>query len=323
MSQCLHIFPVILSLGACILSALSLFAGFQKGFIDDYAIARINTSQLGQNMIDLPGNDNSTISKGDRSDGILDTLTDKRKEITDEVMVTVEDGLNAVTSYVVDELTEAIGISEWYSLHVLDFCHGFFTPNTSNPSAGFNITGLFELSNILNAEQEIGPYNLTLLDFDWPGDIETAVEILNQVLLVLFILYALGSGLSDISLLLCLIAFCVASSREVRVLSSLATLSIVIRSVTSTIGAFKGVQAVNEMGGDVGVSALVGMKFIILTWIPAGLKFLTTIYWIMKLCSLKRENKKREWRKWKEWQELEERDRKSESKMCCTTAFVS
>lgn len=97
------------------------------------------------------------------------------------------------------------------------------------------------------------------------------------------------------------------------VLSALATLSIVIGSVISTIGAFKGVQAVNDMGGDVGVSALVGMKFIILTWIPAGLKLLTTIYWTMRFCSLKREKKKREWRKWKEWQELEERDLKSES----------
>lgn len=73
---------------------------------------QINTSQLGQNMIDLPGNDNSTISKGDRSDSIPDTLTDKRKEITDEVMGTVEDGLNAFTSDVVDELAEAIRVSE-------------------------------------------------------------------------------------------------------------------------------------------------------------------------------------------------------------------
>lgn len=44
----------------------------------------------------------------------------------------------------------------------------------------------FELSNILNAELEIGPYNLTLVDFELPDDIQTGVEILNQVLLVIF-----------------------------------------------------------------------------------------------------------------------------------------
>ncbi|KAF7547555.1 hypothetical protein G7Z17_g7641 [Cylindrodendrum hubeiense] len=322
MSRCLHIFPVILSLGACILSALSLFAGFQKGFMEDYAIARINTSQLGQNMIDLTSNENTTKTA---RNSILDTVTDKWKEITDEVTGTVEDGLNTVTGDVVDGLAEAIGISEWYSLHVLNFCEGFFTPNASNPSAGFNITSCtspapgqrFELSNILNAELEVGPFNITLVDFDWPDDIQTGIEILNQVLLVLFILYALGSGLSGISLLLCLVAFCVAGSRGVAainmVLSTLALLSIVIGSVISTIGAFKGVQTVNDLGGDVGVSAMVGMKFIILTWVPAGLKLLTTIYWTMKFCSLRREKKKREWRKWKEWQELEEQERKSEN----------
>ncbi|KAK7420630.1 hypothetical protein QQX98_002624 [Neonectria punicea] len=293
-------FPLVLSLVAFILTILCLFAGQNKGFMEDYAIARVNTSMLGHNILDT-GNDTST--SDDDDGGFLDSLSDKWDEIKDEV----KDKVNDITGDIADELAETLGISEWYSIHVMDACEGYYKPNATSPGAGLNVSDCtqsppdkrFDLTKMLNEELSVGPFDLTLEDLNWPDTIDDAIDTLNGALLGIFILYVLGVGFSGLGMLACMAAFFLAGRRSVAlsnlILALLAALSITIGSIIATVAARKGVDKINDLGEDIGLSANIGSKFIALTWVSSAFMLAATAYWTMHLCLMRRE-KKREWK---------------------------
>ncbi|KPM39179.1 hypothetical protein AK830_g7369 [Neonectria ditissima] len=296
-------FPLVLSLVAFILTILCLFAGQDKGFMEDYAIARVNTSMLGHNIFDT-GNDTSTSDDDDDDDGgFLDTLSDKWDEIKDEV----KDKANDITSDIADELAETLGIAEWYSIHIMDACEGYYKPNATSPDAGLNVSDCtqsspakrFDLNKMLSQELDVGPFDLTLKDLNWPDAIDDAIDTLNGALLGMFILYVLGVGFSGLAMLACMAAFFLAGRRSVAlgnlVLALLAALSITVGSIIATVAAHKGVDKINDLGDDIGLSADLGSKFIAVTWVSSAFMLAATAYWAAHLCLMRRE-KKREWK---------------------------
>ncbi|KAM5348401.1 hypothetical protein ACJ41O_008225 [Fusarium nematophilum] len=295
-------FPLVLSLVAFILSILCLFAGHNEGFMEDYAVARLNMSMLGHNMLDSDS-DASTNEEGDDDDSFFDKVSDK----WDEVKGDVKDEINNITGNIADELAETLGISEWYSIHVLDACEGSYKPNATSPGAGLNVTNCtdsspdqrFNLTEMLDHELEVGPFSLNIADLNWPDEIQDALDMLNQTLLGLFILYVLGVGFSGLAMLACLAAFFLFTKRGVNsvnlVLATLAALALTIGSILVTVAGNKGVDKVNDFGDDVGVSASLGSKFLGLTWAAAALMIAATGYWVTQLCMMRRE-RKREWK---------------------------
>lgn len=63
-------------------------------------------------------------SVGDILSGIIDDVKDK-----------AADTLNQVGNRIADRLTEELGIEEWYSIHIQEFCQG----NFRNGSASFDV----------------------------------------------------------------------------------------------------------------------------------------------------------------------------------------
>lgn len=51
-----------------------------------------------------------------------------------------KDKLNDITGDIADKLAAKLGISQWYSLHIMDSCKGNFAPNATQLGAGLNIT---------------------------------------------------------------------------------------------------------------------------------------------------------------------------------------
>ncbi|KAI8672913.1 hypothetical protein NCS56_00755700 [Fusarium sp. Ph1] len=292
-------FPLVLSLVAFILSILCLFAGHNEGFMEEYAVARLNTSMIGQNLIDT-SSDASTNEEDD--DGFFGSVKDKWNKAKEKV----KEEINDITGEVADELADRLGVSEWYSIHVMSTCDGDFKPNATSPGAGFNVTNCtnsapekrFNLTELLDHQLEVGPFQLSLTDINWPDDIQDSIDMLNSALLALFVLYVLGVGFSGLAMLGSLAAFFLFSRRGVNAanlgLASLAALCLTVGSILVTVAGDKGVDKINDVGDDVGISASLGTKFLALTWASSGLMIAATVYWATHLCLMRRE-RKRQW----------------------------
>lgn len=57
-------------------------------------------------------------------------------EIGDEIT----DELNDIRNDLADRLAQELGISQWYSLHVMTACEGNFAPNATSAGAWYNTT---------------------------------------------------------------------------------------------------------------------------------------------------------------------------------------
>jgi hypothetical protein len=98
-------------------------------------LQQLNTSMVGHNILgkstksDKPADSN-------KDGGVLGDVKGWLNGKKDEA----KDKINDVTGEIADKIIKKIGISEWYSLHIMDTCHGSFQPNGSVPNAGLNIT---------------------------------------------------------------------------------------------------------------------------------------------------------------------------------------
>lgn len=145
----------------------------------------------------------------------------------------------------------------------------------------------------------MGPFSLNMNDLDWPDSIQDTIDTLNDALLALFVIYVLGVGFSGLAMIACVAGFFLAGRGAVvlanLILATLAALCTIIGSIIATVAAKKGVKKINEMGDDVGLSADVGTKFLILTWVSAAAMIVATAYWTAQIC-LARKERKRTWK---------------------------
>ncbi|KAL6913308.1 hypothetical protein ACHAPO_003075 [Fusarium lateritium] len=300
LSRFFVLFPMVLSLVAFILSMLCLFAGHKEGFMEEYSVARLNTSMIGHNVLDT---DSSASTNDNEDDGIFGAVKGKWNEVKDDI----KGKINDVTGDIADELADTIGISEWYSIHIMATCDGQYKPNATNPGAGYNVTECtnsapekrFNLTEMLDKQLSVGPFDLSLADINWPDDIQDSIDLLNKALLATFVLYVIAVGLSGLAMLASLAAFFLFSRRGVNavnlIIASLAALVLLVSSILVTVAGKKGVDKLNDVGDDVGISASIGNKFLGLTWAAAALMIAAAIYWFVHLCLMRRE-RKREWK---------------------------
>ena len=68
--------------------------------------------------------------------GFLDGLGDKADDLKDDVTDKVNDALNDAA----DKLADELGISQWYSFHVMNVCQGDFASNVTVSGAWYNTT---------------------------------------------------------------------------------------------------------------------------------------------------------------------------------------
>lgn len=301
LSRFFVLLPLVLSMVAFILSMLCLFAGHKEGFMEEYSVARLNTSMIGHNVLDTDSDASS--NDNDEDDGFFGKVTDKWNEVKDDV----KGKINDITGDVADKLADTIGISEWYSIHVMATCDGQYKPNATSPGAGYNVTNCtnsapekrFNLTEMLDKQLEVGPFQMNLADINWPDDIQDSIDLLNTALLVTFVFYVLAVGFSGLAMVASAGAFFLFARRGVNavnvILSGLAALVLLIASIVVTVAGKKGVNKINDVGDDVGLSASVGKKFLALTWAAAALMIIAAIYWVMHLCLMRRE-RKRQWK---------------------------
>lgn len=140
--------PLACAIVTFVLALLCLFAGTQRNFMEDYHIAtvrhthlsrlqkvltdtQVNTSTLGHWV--LP---NSTTNAAPQESSITSWITGQISNIT----ASIQSEMYAIEGDVADRLSGAIGIRQWYSLHVMEYCEGTYSPNATAKTATPNVT---------------------------------------------------------------------------------------------------------------------------------------------------------------------------------------
>ena len=91
---------------------------------------QLNTSTLGYSLIPDLNNDKP-----------IDTpLPDFFDNIIDDGVDEATESANEIVNKIADAAADALGIHEWYSLHVMDACFGSYKPNATAPGANKNGT---------------------------------------------------------------------------------------------------------------------------------------------------------------------------------------
>ncbi|KAI0099912.1 actin cortical patch SUR7/pH-response regulator pali [Nemania sp. FL0031] len=284
--------PVLISFVAFVLVVIALLAGTgpQRESLEPYHIIAVNLSNFGQDIVASATSSSSKPSPtngGSFFDQISDAGHDLGNEITGEI--------NNLTNGVADDITKKLGISEWYSLHVLTLCEGMFAPNASSPSAGYNLTNCtaqqaggvrLNLSAILDHEIQAGPLKLNLNQVPVPDKVQHAIDIVNDALRALLVFYALSSALAGLSFLVSLGVLILLRKKVSKpvvwanmAIAGLAAFILLIMSAIITYVNNKGVPEINNAGKDVGISGIRGSKLISISWISFGLMLFTSLYW--------------------------------------------
>ncbi|KAI0203756.1 actin cortical patch SUR7/pH-response regulator pali [Astrocystis sublimbata] len=282
--------PVIFSLVGFVLALIVLLAGTgpQQESMEPYHIIAVNLSNFGHDLVPTKTDSDpkpSETGKGGFLDNIIDGAQDLGEDITD--------GINNITDGLADDLIKDLGISQWYSLHIMTACEGMFAPDASNPGS-YNLTnctsqeaGLrLNLSEVLDHEIEAGPLKVNLNQLPIPEKVQDAIDLVNNALLALLVIYALAGGLAGLSFLVGLATLIFlrqkVSKPVVWANTGLAGTSAFILLIGSAIVTYvnnKGVEEINKAGKDVGISGIKGTKLITLTWITFGLMAFTALYW--------------------------------------------
>lgn len=216
----------------------------------------------------------------------------------------IGDELNDIGNDIADKLSAELGISQWYSLHVMNACEGSYSPNATTPGAGYNTTNCtaqeagfqFNLTEVVNHEISFGPLDLNPADLPIPDEITDAINYVNGFLLAIFVVFCIGAGFAGLSFLASIAALSMGARSQAgtvksgpsrgislinTILSGLAAVALAIGAVTTTVIAKRGQNDINKKGGEVGISANAGTKFIIITWVSFASMFVAFLYWIV------------------------------------------
>ncbi|KAI0429840.1 actin cortical patch SUR7/pH-response regulator pali [Xylaria sp. FL1042] len=285
--------PVLVSFVAFVLVMIALLAGTgpQQESLEPYHIIAVNLSNFGQDLVASSTTSDpkpSETSAGSWFDQIADDARGLGQDITD--------GINNITNGVADKITEELGISEWYSLHIMTVCEGMFSPNASAPGAWYNLTNCtaqqpgvkLNLSEILDHEIKAGPLDLNINQIPIPDSVQSAIDTVNDALLAVLVFYALASGLAGLSFLVSL-AVLILFRKRVHMLivwaniaiSGLGAFVLLIGSAIVTYVNNKGVPEINKAGKDVGISGIRGSKLITISWVSFGLMLAISLYWTL------------------------------------------
>lgn len=280
--------PALCCTAALILSFLCLFAGHKKSFMEDYHLITLNTSAIGETL--LNGNSQSS-----------NPITNLLNDIPDEISSGINDRIG--------EVAERLGIEDFYSAHMLNYCYGQYTPaeaanaTVRESDIHKNVTGCsksqamykFDPTRIIeDALNKTTGTEVTLDDLNWPQDIQNGIRALNALMAAMFVLYVIAICLIFVALLAAL--FAVITSGRLSaclnfVIATLAFLAIGLASALVTAVMVKGTSIINKYGNDVGVVAVYGGKFLALTWAATALMLVALLAWIVEFCIGRRAKK--------------------------------
>jgi len=268
---------------------LCLFAGHKKDFMEDYHLITLNTSHIGQNLLN-----ESTSGNPDNPFSVL------FHNITNSITGEIND--------LAGDIAKELGLQDFYSAHILDYCEGSYVPTPltnatisqkdihknvtkcSNQTAGYE----FDPAAALEKSLQDAGVDVTLDDLNWPEDIQNGLDALHALQKAVFILYCIGIALTFVALLTALVGVFATGHLTALInimTSALAWIALTIASVIVTVVINKGSSIINKYGNPIGVEAHRGTKFLIITWVGTGFVILASITWCFECITGHRQTK--------------------------------
>lgn len=96
---------------------------------------QLNTSTLGHELVPTSTSSSSS-SATSTSSSLGSFISSLAKNVTDYI----EGELSDIEGDIADKLAEELGISQWYSLHLMDLCQGSYAPNATAKNSKKNTT---------------------------------------------------------------------------------------------------------------------------------------------------------------------------------------
>ena len=186
----------------------------------------------------------------------------------------------------INNLTRALGIYDFYSIHLLDYCEGYYHNSSTGNNAGKNVThcsnrtALFDFDPKQTLQKQL-INGVTLEDLGWPESLDDDIKDIRHFIIATFVLYCIGAGFAGLMILGCLAAIFSESTSIAMVdfiMSLLSFLALGIASAIATSAMNKAVHVINEDGKKIGVSAFKGTKFLGMTWAATALMLVSTLY---------------------------------------------
>lgn len=263
---------------------------------------------IGKNIFENIASKDLSGDTGKHGGGLFDKLKGWLEDGKDEV----EHKIGDIIGEGAEKVTKELQVSDWYSLHVMGSCKGNFEPNATTGSAFINVTNCTDaalsgkffdirsrpmypellkwiylarlnVTRALDHEVQIGPVKINPANFGVVTGIQSKVDKLNTVLLVLFIGHIITIVIIGIALLCSIRSSTTTQPGESVKLNAL--LAIVggllwtIGSVIVTVVFDSVVGEINKIGNKFGFFAEKGRKFYALIWTTAVCMVCVCIIW--------------------------------------------
>jgi hypothetical protein len=289
--------PALCCAAALTLSFLCLFAGHKANFMEDYSLLTLNTSAIGQTLLSSSG-DSSSLSSS-----IMNLIPDS-----------VSSGITNEINDEIGELRQKIGVEDWYSMHMLNYCEGQYTPEeaanatlkesdikkNTTECAKQRAMYKFDPTRIIEEALNKTGVDVTLKDLNWPEDIQNGIDTLNALMAAMFVLYVVAICLIFVALVAAIFAVVTSGRMSACInflIATLAFLAIGLASALVTAVMVKGTNIINDKGKDIGLAATSGGKFLALTWAATALMLIVLLAWIVEFCIGRRQSKRQSFAK--------------------------
>ncbi|KAK3307513.1 uncharacterized protein B0T15DRAFT_180966 [Chaetomium strumarium] len=230
--------------------------------------------------------DDAIDSAGDTVGGAAEDACNKGAEVANQAVQLTADAVDKVAG----SIAKALGIREYYSLHIGALCEGDYDPLFSDPKAEPDVdkcspkfrANKTDLSKKLDEELQVGPFKFKLSDLDLVEAIQKAFDLIPRALAAMGVFFLLATLATLAGFLLSLVVFATTfamrGAQKVAVLGALALTGLgwfllLIGVVGITVVAEKVKKAVNEHGDKFGMSAGTSAGLYFLIW--ASLVFST------------------------------------------------
>jgi hypothetical protein len=149
--------PLILAITGFVLSMLCLFAGTKPNYME---IVSLNTTGLGHDQLAKLNTTSLTATINapfvpepcDQTNKAKKLACEAKNKIAEEAWnsdagkaarekaAELIASATAEVGELIDKAAQELGIKQFYSLHLMNMCEGYYKPNASTPHAGTNVT---------------------------------------------------------------------------------------------------------------------------------------------------------------------------------------
>lgn len=229
------------------------------------------------------------LTSSDQSSSNNNAFQNLINDLTNTISQDINDGLNF--------LARDIGLKDFYSLHVLDFCEGYYEPSplpnatlsrasiSQNVTKCSNRTALHDWNPRQELQDDLDNHGFAWLNVTalrWPSAIDDNVNDIKDLFRATFVLYCIAIAFMFVALVLAIAGFFLLGRLWATlnvIADALAFIVITIASALVTAVMQQGSKNITNYGSDVGVEAYGSSKFLALTWVATALMFVASIVW--------------------------------------------